>query len=122
MATETYYQSKIIKSMIADGGTAITGKLKTGEADIQGSYPIECNGINRLATLIVEVKTPTNYDRVMSCLEEVDGLYTIISSTKLKPHEPLQIHKLNNVRKRGGIAMLAHSYEQVKERIKELNR
>jgi len=123
MATEGYYQSKIIKSMIADGGTAITGVFKTGEADIQGSYPFNIEDATILATLVIEVKTPDNYERVMKGLTEVDGLYVIDESYKgFKKHEPLQILKLNNVRKRGGIAIFAHEYKQVTDRIEELNR
>ena len=129
---ESGYQSKIIKGIIADGGTAITGKLKTGEADIQAGYPVEV-GLHTLAfknrpegyitfktvllKLTVEVKTPKAYAYLMQGVEEVNGLYVVTNPTKLKEHEELQIHKLNNVRKRGGLALIAHSYEQVKEYI-----
>ena len=121
MATETYYQSKIIKSMIADGGTAVTGTLKTGEADIQGGMPMvyfhdgKCDDITILRNIVVEVKTPDNYKRVMRAIKEVDGLYEIVDPVPLKKHEPLQIHKINNVRQRGGLGIIAHSYAQVKE-------
>jgi len=124
---ESGYQSKIIKAIIADGGTAITGKLKSGEADIQAGYPFALmtkQGMSFkpktiLVKLAVEVKTPKDYDRVMRGVEEVDGLYVITDETPLKDHEPLQIHKLNNVRKRGGFALIAHSYQQVKEYMDE---
>ena len=141
MATETYYQSKIIKSMIADGGTAVTGTLKTGEADIQGGMPylikermpseddlyhltIQYGSVaiddakedaSILRNIVVEVKTPDNYKRVMRAIKEVDGLYEIVDPVPLKKHEPLQIHKINNVRQRGGLGIIAHSYAQVKE-------
>lgn len=125
---ESGYQSKIIKGIIADGGTAITGKLKTGEADIQAGYPMailrEYQGkrvlVPTLLNLMIEVKTPKDYERVMKCITEVKGLYVISEGCKgLKDHEPLQIHKINNVRKRGGMALVAHSYEQVEEYIND---
>ena len=120
---ESGYQTKIIKSIIADGGTAITGKLKTGEADIQAGYPFDImtkQGMSfkpktLLVKLAIEVKTPKAYAYLMQGVEEVNGLYVVTNSTKLKEHEELQIFKLNNVRKRGGFALIAHSYEQVKE-------
>ena len=125
MATETTYQSKIINSIIEEGGTAITGKLKQGEADIQAGYPMRViwqSGNMRvpmskkiLVKLTVEVKTPSNYTRVMRAVVETEGLYKIIDKTPLKKHEVLQIHKLNEVRKRGGFSLLAHSFKQVKE-------
>ena len=117
MANEGYYQKKIIKWFIASGGTAITGMLPTGEADIQAGFP--CKG--RLLNVMVEVKTPDNYDRVMRGVEEVDGLYEIVNEKALKEHEPLQIYKVNNVRKRGGLALIACCISQVSEYInKEL--
>ena len=118
---ESGYQSKIINDIINIGGTAITGKLKTGEADIQAGYPILVRTVNyhepviRLMKLAVEVKTPKAYEYLMKGIKEVDGLYVIHDDTKLKKHEHLQIFKLNNVRKRGGFALLAHSFQQVKE-------
>ena len=132
---ESGYQSKIIKSIINMGGTAITGKLKTGEADIQAGYPMEVfkryskadehgaytayEPYSVLVKLAVEVKTPQAYKYLMQGVEEVDGLYVVHNPTKLKEHEELQIHKLNNVRKRGGFALLAHSFQQVKEYMDE---
>jgi len=124
---ESGYQSKIIKGIIADGGTAITGTLKTGEADIQAGYPYSIMAKQDmsfkpkiiLVKLAVEVKTPQDYARVMRGVKEVDGLYEIFNETPLKEHESLQIFKLNNVRKRGGFALIAHSYEQVKEYMNE---
>jgi len=128
---ESGYQSKIIKDIINIGGTAITGKLKTGEADIQAGYPIEVfkryskadehgaytayEPYSVLVKLAVEVKTPKAYEYLMKGVKEVDGLYVIHDDTKLKEHEHLQITKLNNVRKRGGFAIVAHSFQQVKE-------
>ena len=130
MATEAYYQKKIIERMIANGGTAVTGTLKTGEADIQGSLPMSLKtrkgmafvDTTILATVIVEVKTPFNYDRIMRAVREENGFLLIFNEVPLKKHEKLQIYKLNEVRKRGGVAMIAHSYDQVKQRLEELGR
>jgi len=122
---ESGYQSKIIKSIINMGGTAITGKLKTGEADIQAGYPmyiekvIGQHSVIILVKLAVEVKTPQAYKYLMQGVREENGLYVVHNPTKLKEHEELQIHKLNNVRKRGGFALLAHSFQQVKEYMDE---
>lgn len=115
---EQSYQKKIIKWFVSIGGTAITGNLPTGEADVQAGYPFK----GRLLNVMVEVKTEEDYHRVMRGVEEVDGgLYVITDRTPLKDHEPLQIFKLNNVRKRGGLALLAFSVAQVVEYIdKEL--
>ncbi len=115
MALEGYYQSNIIKWFIGIGGTAITGTLKTGEADIQAGYPYK----GRLLNVMVETKTEYDYNRVMRGIKEVDGLYTIVDKTPLKKHEPLQIYKLNNVRKRGGLALIAFSIAQVSEYIEK---
>ena len=128
--TETGYQTKIIKSIISDGGTAITGIFIAGEADIQAGVPTEVliyvpdteqHGTHIPKTILrnitIEVKTPENYDRVMRALEIQDGLYVIVNPVPLKKHEKLQIFKLNNMRKRGGLALVAHSYEQVKDYI-----
>ena len=108
---EQYNQKKIIKWFVSIGGTAITGTLPSGEADIQAGYPYE----GRLINVMVEVKDEPNYHRVMRAVEEVNGLYVIIDKVPLKKHESLQIFKLNNVRKRGGLAVLAHSVANVVE-------
>lgn len=109
MAKEQSNQSKIIKWFIKIGGTAITGNLPIGEADIQAGYPFG----GRLYNVMVETKKEYEYNYLMSGLKLVDGLYEIVDETKLKDHEHLQIFKLNNVRKRGGLALLAYSVEQV---------
>ena len=114
MANEQYYQSKIIKWFHKIGGTALTGQLPDGEADIQGGYPYR----GRLLNVMVEVKTEVDYNRVMSGVEVVNERYVIIDRKKLKEHEPLQIRKLNRVRDRGGIALLAFSVSQVEDYIK----
>ncbi len=112
---ESSNQSKIIKWFKSIGGTAITGKLPTGESDIQAGYPYR----GRLLNVMVETKDEFNYNRVMRAIKEVDGLYVIVDRTPLKKHEPLQIHKINDVRKKGGLALIAHSVPQVLEYIQE---
>ena len=106
---ESSYQKKIINSIIANGGKAFTGHFPKAQADIvamlsDGRY------------IEIEVKTPENYERVMKCVVEESGLYSLLEGIKgLKPHEPAQIMKLNKTRRLGGLALLAHSYEQVQE-------
>ena len=113
---ETGYQSKIMKSLIADGGRCVNGQYtKAGEHDLQGGYPF--NG--RLYDLTIEVKTEHDYNRVMSALRAYmeDGIefYQIIEVKKLKNHEPLQVMKLNQARMKGGLSLFAFDYSQVKE-------
>ena len=115
MARESYYQKRIIDWFKSIGGTAITGTLPTGEADVQAGYPHE----GRLLNVMVEVKTEEDYHRVMRGVVEKDGRYFITDSKALKKHEPLQILKLNNVRARGGLALIAFSVAQVIEYIEE---
>ena len=124
MARESYYQKRIIDWFKSIGGTAITGTLPTGEADIQAGYPYEltmADGSNRqfLLNVMVEVKTEEDYHRVMRGVVEKDGRYFITDSKALKKHEPLQILKLNNVRSKGGLALIAFSVAQVIEYIEE---
>ena len=112
MAQESSYQLKIMKGLEAIGGKAINGQYtKSGEADIQGGYLV--NDILRY--IAIEVKTEVNYKRVMSGIKEVNGLYEIVDDKKLKEHEPMQIFKLNKVRTRGGLALIAFNFEQVQE-------
>jgi len=117
MAREAYYQKKIINWFISIGGTAITGTLPTGEADVQAGFPWVINERVHLLNVMVEVKTEEDYYRVMRALEEVNGLYVIVDQVPLKKHEALQITKLNNVRKKGGLAVLAFSVVQVRDYI-----
>lgn len=109
MAKEAYYQKNIIKWFHSIGGTAITGVFPKGEADIQAGFPYK----GKLLNVMVEVKTETDYARVMTGLEEKGGLYEIVDKSKLKDHEPLQVFKLNDVRKKGGLALVAYSTAQV---------
>ncbi len=117
MAKEQYYQKKIIKWFHSLGGTAITGVLPIGEADVQAGYPHH----GRLLNVMIEVKTEEAYNYLMEGLNEIDGRYVITDRTKLKEHEPLQVHKINLVRDKGGMAIIAFSVAQVAEYIdKEL--
>ena len=114
---EAKYQSKIMKELEAFGGKAINGQYsKPGEADIQGGYPINGN----LYYIAIEVKTEHNYNRVMSCLEIEEGLYRIVNNTKLKKHEALQVFKLNQIRKLGGLALFAYKFSQIQEYVNEV--
>lgn len=112
MAAESRYQSKIMRGLEAVEGKAINGTYtKKGEADIQGGYPIS----GRLYYIAVEVKTEDNYYRVMQALEEMDNRYIVTNPSKLKAHEALQVHKINEVRDLGGLALFAYSFEQVED-------
>ena len=108
------YQKKIIDSIKAIGGTAFTGQFPTGQADLVCGWPKD----GRLLYLEVEVKTKENYHRVMQSMDLVKGRYIIKDDCKsLKKHEYLQITKINNTRANDGLALLAYSFEQVKEYI-----
>lgn len=111
---ESDYQAKLIQDISKLGGVAINGQYTVaGEADLQCGIPI--NGV--LHHLVIEVKTEVDYNRVMSSLTIVEGIYTITNAVKLKPHEPLQVYKLNRNRKMGGLALFAYSIIQVVEYI-----
>jgi len=121
--TESGYQKKIIDSIEAIGGIAVNGNFtKAGTADLVCGYPIEVHSLmtnsrkTYLRHLHVEVKTKHDYERVFKSIEEVDGLYVFKDNIKsLKKHEYLQITKLNHLRDIGGLGLIAHSFEQVKE-------
>ena len=109
---EQTYQKKIITDLEKFGGYAVNGiYTKDGEADLQTGYPV--NGI--LQYLVIEVKTKHDYERVMSGIEDENGIYQITNVKKLKPHEPLQIHKINLVRRKGGLGLVAYCFKQVQE-------
>ena len=124
---EQDYQTKIIKGIEAIGGEAINGNFtKAGTADLICGWPYIVDSSEkfkgytisepRLLHLHVEVKTPEDYERVFRSIEEVDGRYVFKEDTSsLKKHETLQITKLNRVRDKGGLGLIAHSFEQVKE-------
>ncbi len=112
--TEGYFQKKIMDNIISIGGHVVNGNYtKTGEADLQCGYPIE----GKLLHLCVEVKTPKDYDRVMRAIDEN---YNIIDQKPLKKHESIQMAKIRQVRKLGGLALVAHSFEQVKEYVNDI--
>jgi len=109
---ESVYQSKIIKAFEAIGGWCVNGLLtKKGELDLNGGYPIE----GRLYYIAVEVKTEKAYNYMMQGIEIKDNRYIIKDFTKLKDQEPMQILKINKIRDRGGLAILAWNFNQIKE-------
>jgi len=123
---EQAYQSKIIKAIESRGGHVINGQYtRAGEADLQCGYPVETMLGNcvTLHYLAVEVKTEEDYARVMKCVDItiVDGVEQLKLNGKkgLKKHEPLQITKINSVRRKGGLALIAWSFEQVEQYIKD---
>jgi hypothetical protein len=116
---ESQYQSKIIKGFESIGGWCVNGLMtKKGEVDLHGGYPID----NQLHYIAIEVKTEKAYNYMMQGIEIVDGRYKIVDFKKLKDQEPMQILKLNKIRDRGGLALLAYSFEQVKEYIDDVRR
>ncbi len=121
---ESDYQKKIIKGIEDIGGIAINGKYtKDGTADLICGYPeVKCFhwGKNTkymppvLLHLHVEVKTKDSYEALMrNNITEVDGFY--VCDPKFKGREVLQSAKLNDVRRRGGLALFAYNIKQVKE-------
>jgi hypothetical protein len=126
---EAGYQKKIMNAIEAMGGWAVNGNYtKTGEPDLQCGYPMDVLREDMsgeiaalahttiLAYIAIEVKTEADYHRVMSALNDN---YEIVDIKKLKEHEPLQIHKVNEIRRRGGLALVAWNIEQVKEYVNE---
>ena len=110
---ETTYQSNIIKGIEAIGGVAINGTYtKSGEADLQCGWPYTDEEFTTLLHLAVEVKTKEDYFRVMKC---INSDYTLNGVVGLKKHEPLQMVKIRRNRARGGMSLVAYSFEQVKE-------
>jgi hypothetical protein len=113
---ETNYQKKIMNDIYALGGWSVNGQFtKRGELDLQCGFPVD----TRLLYLAVEVKTPTAYATLMKGLVLENGYYKIVDKKKLKEHEHMQVYKVNQIRKRGGLALFAHSIEQVKEYVNE---
>lgn len=105
-------QTKIAKAIWDEGGWWVNGNYtKAGEADLQCGKKWK----GRLYYLAVEVKDEAGYARVMSGLKEVNGLYEIVNPAKLHKHEFMQVSKVNQVRQRGGLAIIACNYQQVKE-------
>ena len=119
--TEQGYQSKIIKGIEAMGGVVVNGTYsKSGIADlICGWSKLEYNTQTgsmepKLLHLHIEVKTKDAYERLFKHhITDVDGLYVVVDA--FKGRERLQAFKLNDVRKRGGLALFAYSMEQVED-------
>lgn len=119
---ESAYQSKIIKAIEAIGGEVVNGRYtKVGIADLVCGYPYTIQDTSVLLHLHVEVKTQKDWNRVMQSVDEVydesvKGYRYFIKNKKyLKDHELLQVTKLNTVRDKGGLAMLAYEFKQVQE-------
>jgi len=123
---ESSYQSKIIKAIEAFGGVVVNGQYsKAGEADLQCGWPTE-RGVGQgedylvfyrgLIHVAIEVKTEKDYHRVMKC---INPDYTLNGKLGLKKHEALQMAKIRRNRERGGLALVAYSFEQVKEYVDE---
>lgn len=112
---ESYSQQKIISHIQRRlNGVAITGIYSTnGEADVQSGVPIEIYGIEIMALVRIEVKTPDNFERVMSALREENDRYIITDLSKLKKHEPLQVAKINETRDKHGVAFFASTPKEV---------
>lgn len=124
---EQDYQTKIIKAIEAIGGVAINGNFtKAGTADLICGWPViveelyrdkehsEFRSTKKLLHVHVEVKTKYDYARVFRSIYEDEDRYIFNENTKsLKEHEYLQITKLNSVRNKGGLALIAYSFEQV---------
>lgn len=123
MAKESKCQAKLINDLEKLGGHVINGiYTKAGEGDLQCGYPININlSIVSYKTflhyLVIEVKSENDYYRVMKGVEEIDGFYILTDLKHLKDHEILQIHKLNTVRRKGGLAVLAFNIKQVNDYI-----
>ena len=122
---EAYYQSKIMKCIKDDGGVVVNGNYTSaGEADLQCGIRCIIDEIKVgrrepkqiLIYCAVEVKTEEDYHRVM---KGIDENYNIIDKAKLKKHEPLQMAKIRDTRKRGGLALVAYNYRQVLQYISE---
>jgi len=111
---ESHYQKKIIEGIMEIGGWAINGKYTTnGEADLQAGIPCE-KASKYLLYCAIEVKTPRDYARVMSA---IDDEYNVVQRQKLKPHEHVQMAKIRKIRKRGGLAVVAYNLKQVMDYI-----
>lgn len=124
---ESAFQSKIIKKIESIGGEAINGRYtKAGIADLICGYPVVIGDRELLLHIHIEVKTKADWYRVMQSVEELNisltdkpmYRYFIKNKKYLKSHETLQITKLNEVREKNGLAIVAYEFEQVEEYIK----
>jgi len=133
---ESGFQKKIITSIEDIGGVVVNGTYsKSGIADLICGWPMPVKKLTEkekyylvidygtavldmqpqiLLHLHVEVKTKTDYNKLFKKnIKEVNGLYIV--DPEFSGREVLQAHKLNDVRKRGGLALFAYSFEQVQE-------
>ena len=118
---ESKFQAKIIKAIEAKGGVVVNGTYsKSGIADLICGYPKEVvskqgyymNHTIKLLHLHIEVKTKDAYETLMrNNITEVDGYY--VCKDGFVGREVLQSAKLNDVRRRGGLALFAYCIEQV---------
>ncbi len=109
---ESGYQTKIMNTIKKEGGWCVNGNYTlAGEADLQCgiAYELYKYGVV-LLYVAVEVKTDVDYARVMRA---VDADYNVVDSKKLKQHEILQMAKIREVRKRGGLALVCYNYKQI---------
>ncbi len=113
---ESGYQSKLIAKIKEDGGWAVNGNYTTnGEPDLQCGIPKNMLGYGTVLLYVaVEVKTELDYHRVM---RGIDVDYNVVHKKALKSHEVLQMAKIREIRKRGGLALVAYTYKQVREYI-----
>ena len=125
----------------AIGGHNVNGKYtRAGEADIQGGWPIShmvydgrveateyslgCDNSryeNRLLYLAVEVKTEVAYNQLEKKWKmlTVDGVEQYQLDKSFKGREILQAAKINDIRRKGGLALFAWSFEQVEQYVKD---
>jgi len=124
---ESKFQAKIIKAIEAKGGVVVNGTYsKSGIADLICGYPkdnIWVGGdysprgtIDKIGVVLlhlhIEVKTKIAYEALMrNNITEVDGYY--VCKEGFVGREVLQSAKLNDVRRRGGLALFAYCIEQV---------
>ena len=126
--TEQAYQTKIMKKWEAIGGHVVNGQYtKAGEPDLQGGFPVEymssgdkCFDVN-LLYLAVEVKTEKAYLALEKKwkLITVDGVEQYQLDSKFNGRELLQAAKINSIRRKGGLALFAWSFEQVEQYVKD---
>jgi len=122
---EQAHQTKIINMIKNNGGWAVNGNFTlAGEPDLQCAVPVKIDNImygrretkQILIYVAVEVKDEFNYHRVM---DAIDAFYNVVNKKKLKHHEVLQMAKIKEIRKRGGLALVAYNYKQIMEYVDE---
>ncbi len=112
---ESGYQARIMSQIKQNGGWSVNGNFTlAGEPDLQCGIMHLIPNYNKEVMLYVavEVKDDFNYHRVM---KGIDENYNVIDKKKLKGHEILQMAKIREIRKRGGLALVAYNHKQVME-------